>query len=293
MIRKRKNAFAGIVKSTKIMCGIVVTLFVTAYSCDKYSPSALENNPLTDDTLINYPSDISFTEYSLEGTSCQWKNINYDDKIIVINSQEKLENHLNCIGGSYPEIDFSTHTLLLVSGTTASGIDSISKKLQQVSASEYKLDLEITLNFADVMQDWILALIVNKIDENINPEFNTAIIYNEIEYSVWKCTDYEYAGEIIELTFYPSIQKLYVKNTPEQLRSEHLIPIYTGLLDYRIENNKLYMKHPDVEEFYVNHFFIIDNVSENEMKLKFGGGILGVRYAIYIFICQTNFNKIQ
>ena len=35
---------------------------------------------------INYPIDVPFTEFSLTGTSCQWTTINYDDTLIVINT---------------------------------------------------------------------------------------------------------------------------------------------------------------------------------------------------------------
>ncbi|MDR0763074.1 MAG: hypothetical protein LBF01_01070, partial [Bacteroidales bacterium] len=41
----------------------------------------------------NKPIEIPFTEYSLAETSCQWINLDYDNKIIVINSNEELENY--------------------------------------------------------------------------------------------------------------------------------------------------------------------------------------------------------
>jgi uncharacterized repeat protein (TIGR02543 family) len=97
-----------------------------------------EKNPLQ-----NYPVEIPFTEYSLEGTFCQWKNLNYDNKIIVINSNEKLENYINCSDGNFQEIDFSKYTLLLANGTTRKGIYKINKNILQLSINKYKLDIEI------------------------------------------------------------------------------------------------------------------------------------------------------
>ncbi|MCL2312820.1 MAG: hypothetical protein FWC41_10115, partial [Firmicutes bacterium] len=28
-----------------------------------------------------YPIDVPFTEYSLDGTNCEWQNLPYDDKV--------------------------------------------------------------------------------------------------------------------------------------------------------------------------------------------------------------------
>jgi hypothetical protein len=49
------------------------------------------------------------------------------ESLYVINSEEEWANIFTC--GSSPEIDFSTKTLLVVSGWATSGIASISKEL--------------------------------------------------------------------------------------------------------------------------------------------------------------------
>ncbi len=125
--------------------------------------------------LPNYPIDILFTEYSLVGSSCQWANLNYDDNIIVIKSNEQLANHINCLEGNYTEIDFSKYTLLLVSGTTPNGIVEISNRLLQLSANEYKLDVEILLDESEVEELWITALIVNKLSKESDIELVTIL----------------------------------------------------------------------------------------------------------------------
>jgi len=63
-----------------------------------------------------YPIDISYTEYSLLDTDCQWINLPYDEKVIVINSSEELEQYISCTGGSYLPVNFSKHSLFLASG---------------------------------------------------------------------------------------------------------------------------------------------------------------------------------
>ena len=86
------------------------------------------------DTNIDYPINIPFTEYALEETSCKWKNLPYDDKVIIVNSNAELENYISGAGGSYPEIDFSKNTLLLVSGKAGQKITEIfAKDLKQVA----------------------------------------------------------------------------------------------------------------------------------------------------------------
>ncbi|MCL2132447.1 MAG: protease complex subunit PrcB family protein, partial [Lentimicrobiaceae bacterium] len=81
-----------------------------------------------------------------------------------INSGEDLENYID---GSYPEIDFSKQTLLLVGGSANNGISQISKSLQQLSGNEYKLDVELTLNDAAVSENWAVSMLVPKITNEV------------------------------------------------------------------------------------------------------------------------------
>jgi len=110
---------------------------------------------------INDPIEISFTELK---TECQWTNLDYD-KVIIINSNAELGQYISCTGGSsYPAIDFSTHTLLLVGGKANLGIcRSTATGLQQLSSGKYKLNVEIALNDAADVEEWAIALIVKKL----------------------------------------------------------------------------------------------------------------------------------
>ena len=137
---------------------------------------------------INYPIDILFTEYSLEGTSCQWKNLPCDEKVIIINSIADLETYLSFTEKSYPIINFSKNSLLLISGkTVAVGIDMISTNVTQISAIHFQLDIEMALA-ATAAEDWCVALITKKIkDESL---FELNVTYKEpittLQGTTWK-----------------------------------------------------------------------------------------------------------
>jgi len=130
----------------------------------------------------NYPIEISLTELE---TQCQWTNLAYDDKVIMINSNEELEKYISCTGNSYPAIDFSKQTLLLVSGKTDYGICEFdSKRLQQLSSDKYKLHIEINLSDAIDIKEWAMAFIVNKMNEKDEIELNvTRNVFYSIEVS--------------------------------------------------------------------------------------------------------------
>jgi hypothetical protein len=94
--------------------------------------------------------EIPFTEYSLIGTSCQWTNLDYEGKVIVINSNEELEPYVTCSEGSFPEIDFSENTLLLAKGGTSSGVSEITPLFFQNSTYKYLLNITIQLDFTPI-----------------------------------------------------------------------------------------------------------------------------------------------
>jgi len=134
-----------------------------------------------------YPQNISFTEYSLNETSCQWQNLPYDEKVIIINSSEELEKYISCAEGSYPVIDFSKHSLLLASGKTGYGICEITaKSLQQLSPDKYELHIEITLNDAADIKEWATALIIKKLkgENDVELKVATEVVETEIILSV-------------------------------------------------------------------------------------------------------------
>ena len=124
---------------------------------------------------VEYPIDIPFTDYSLAGTSCQWKpSENLNGEIIIINSNEELGSYITCSGGSCPAVDFSKHTLLLTRGISSSGIsNSSAKKLTRLEQKHYELEVELELNNLTVETPWQVAIVTDKIDGSSNVEVTT------------------------------------------------------------------------------------------------------------------------
>ena len=100
------------------------------------------------------------------------------------------------------------------------------------------------------------------------------------EYSVWKFDNF---GAIIELTFYPSKNKVYRKSTPVELNSTFLIR-GNWLGNYCIIDDRFYFTTPDKIEY---NFWHITFLSKNEMVLKYEGVVFGVKIMTYHFIRQT------
>jgi len=127
--------------------------------------ATVELNINFQEEVVNYPRDIPFEEYSLSEISCEWKNLPYDERVIIINNSVELDNYINCAKSNYPEIDFSKQSLILVSGKTDSGIEEIAKSFVQLSKNNFKLDLEIQFNATDA-EEWHIALITRKISND-------------------------------------------------------------------------------------------------------------------------------
>lgn len=118
----------------------------------------------------SYPKDIPFTIYSLEGTSCQWKEVDSDDVIsilAIINSVEELETYMECIGEhDYPPIDFSKNTLLLAYGLAPSSIVYVGcDALQQISEQHYQMNIDLLTSDLTVLTPWQVPIIIEKLSE--------------------------------------------------------------------------------------------------------------------------------
>ena len=123
--------------------------------------------------------EIHFIEYPLIETSCQWTNLKYDNSVFVVNNNNDLKKYISCMDGkNHPHIDFSKYTLLLASGTAYQNIVTMNLSLEQHSKNRYQLNVEIRLGAADVVESWILALLVEKIGGNSRVGSNVKIIKN-------------------------------------------------------------------------------------------------------------------
>ena len=136
-----------------------------------------------ENTVRNYPIEIPFTEYSLEGTSCQWTNLNYDDddKLIVINSDEELKSYIDCSDANYPKIDFSKHILLLAHGIAPASVANVScSSLLQFSEQSYEMKVEIVVGHAAVLSNWQVSIIVDKVVNDSSIELISTIKQYEL-----------------------------------------------------------------------------------------------------------------
>ena len=124
-----------------------------------------------------YPTEIPFTEYSLVSTSCQWTNFD-SDTVIVINSDNELENYIVCTDGSYPDVDFSQYTLLLTRGWSTSGINHIDIAFKESTVNQYALDITIHTNMTAEAPPWWVSIVVPKMDNDAIITLNVQQINN-------------------------------------------------------------------------------------------------------------------
>ncbi len=98
--------------------------------------------------------------YPLNGKRYKWENLDYDDKLIVVNSYAELENYI--VGTDYPVIDFSQNTLLLISGGATVSIQEVVVDFVKDSDDEYIFNVSVLIPVAAATfpEQWMLAKIV-------------------------------------------------------------------------------------------------------------------------------------
>jgi len=132
-----------------------------------------------------YPKDISFTEYSLDETLCQWANLPYNSKVIIINSKDELKKYLEGNISDLPAIDFSKQSLLLASGKTEKGVPEISvNRLLLNSSDNALLSIDIGVNNIDDGNSWCVAIVIDKIKSLRNVELEIILKDIVIEYPI-------------------------------------------------------------------------------------------------------------
>jgi len=171
----------------------------------------------------NYPIKISFEEYSLEGTQCQWTNLPYNDEVIVINSNNELKKYITYAEKNYPEIDFSKYSLLLASGKPNNGVlNIITTDLQQHSSDKYSLSIGITLSDTTANTTWFTALIVKKLNKGSKVGLSASFTEQEIVYPI-DVPFREYSLEGTRCKWknmgYPYINNVYMINNNEELEN--------------------------------------------------------------------------
>jgi hypothetical protein len=110
---------------------------------------------------------LAFTEFSFNDHPCKWTNLNYDQKIIIINNYDDLAKYVICTDNDYPDIDFSKYTLLLASGGATNGISKIDISLQK-TGNKYILHTIIHLDMTTVPDRWYVAILAPKLSNSTN-----------------------------------------------------------------------------------------------------------------------------
>jgi hypothetical protein len=138
-----------------------------------------------------------------------WTNLSHlpSSNVIIINSNEELGQYITCAKDSYPEIDFSKHSLMLIKGKSYYPIAHIDKKLMQLSANEYRLDFELQLftSSTTVCEWWTVALVVVKLKEASKVSLKT--------------TNTGTACQLINIDYPVNSGALYIINSQEELEN--------------------------------------------------------------------------
>lgn len=122
-----------------------------------------------DDDLVIYPVDLDVSDFSLTGTACNWNwPTLMTDTLFVINTVEEFVSKISCQNDNVPAIDFEKHSLLFTWGSTTSGVQSISKHLEQTSKNDYQLSIDVILNDATVLDRWIISILTPKLSSTAN-----------------------------------------------------------------------------------------------------------------------------
>ena len=97
-----------------------------------------------------------------------------EGKIIVVNSNEELEKHIE---EDLPDIDFSTNTLLLVGGGSSSSPVKVEVLgFQRLSESNYELEIEIEQGFATFGSGWRIGILTGKMPSRNEIKLNIITI---------------------------------------------------------------------------------------------------------------------
>ena len=169
---------------------------------------------------IEYPIEIPFEEYSLEGTSCQWDEYLYypinNGDVFISNSNEELDKFcIRCDEGTYPEIDFTQYSLLLVTGKTNYSISGMTiNGLQLLMPNQYALSIEFTLKDILVSEKWLVALVVPKMNQTSNVVLNLTHIGGNYPVEI-PCEEFSLEGSSCLWKYFTDHIALLINNSED------------------------------------------------------------------------------
>ena len=152
------------------LSAILLLLVGSFFSC-KDKEGQIENLPF--EVYSQFPPNKSNPTDDLLFVPCWWGHVGSGNSVIVINNDEEMKKYANCPDGfSYPEIDFSKYTLLLAKGIATSGIATLEKQFQRISANKYALCVDIRRGTITIQEGWIISIKVSKLPQNTKVTLN-------------------------------------------------------------------------------------------------------------------------
>lgn len=132
------------------------------------------------DAQVVEPTDITYKEYTLYGSSCDWNLPDDYNNVIVVDSDEELARYIASESGeNYPAVDFSKYTMIIAHGYSLNGISNKQiESFQRVSATEIALNIAIYQDMTDVVEPWTIALLVDKWDRLYNIDLR--VVYRDV-----------------------------------------------------------------------------------------------------------------
>ena len=132
------------------------------------------------DAPVVEPTDITYKEYTLYGSSCDWNLPDDYNNVIVVDSDEELARYIASESGeSYPAVDFSKYTMIIAHGYSLNGISNKQiESFQSISATEIALNIAIYQDMTDVVETWTIALLVDKWDRLYNIDLR--VVYRDV-----------------------------------------------------------------------------------------------------------------
>ena len=135
----------------KTKLSFLLLILCTLLSCDKSESVDMVTNPISIDGFIH-------------------RKVHYDGSLVIVSSNQVLRQVLPDDYQLYQEkVDFSKGNLLLIYGTSTSGVSDIVKKQTMVD-DKYNYEITVCKNLTAVMDSWCIAYIIpkNVTKQNIN-----------------------------------------------------------------------------------------------------------------------------
>ena len=135
----------------KTKLSFLLLILCTILSCDKSESVDMVTNPISIDGFIH-------------------RKVHYDGSLVIVSRNQVLRQVLPDGYQLYQEkVDFSKGNLLLIYGTSTSGVSDIAKRQTKVD-DKYNYEITVCKNLTAVMDSWCIAYIIpkNVTKQNIN-----------------------------------------------------------------------------------------------------------------------------